>query len=429
MATNDIHMTATYYDAEPESLGKPFNIHLQGVALANLADGIIFGAVPLMAISLTRSPGEISLIQTAFWLPWLLFGILAGIVVDRYDRRHVQLVGSAVRVMMLLGAGWLAFTDQLTMPLLIGAVGLYGITQVFIDLAGSSIVPQLAPRSRLSAANGRIMGMQQVFTNFLGGPLGGLILVLGSGWVFGIPAALGIMFLLIIGLGLRGNYRAEASTEPDAGRMQEVLEGIRFQMRHPVLRPLLINGSILNFANTAYFAVFVLWMVGPESTVQLTPQQYPILLTVLAVGAITGSLFAERIVSWFPEVPLVLVIGLINSALLAVPVLWPQVGPIAASLFVIGFTNIVGNIVRRSMSQRLIPGNKLGKVGGASGMINYGLMPVGALIGGIVGETWGLPAVFLGAVAVMLISGTWVCTQVSTRLVREHEVPEENPAR
>lgn len=425
MASPNITTGSMYEQAERESLGRNFGIHLQGVALANLADGIVLGAVPLIAVSLTRSPGEISLIQTAFWLPWLLFGILAGIVVDRHDRRHVQLVGSAVRVLLMAGVAALAFSDQLTMPLLIGAVGIYGVTQVFVDLAGSSIVPQLAPRSRLAAANGRIMGIQQVCTSFIGGPLAGLILVLGSGWVFGIPAALGIVFLLVIGLGLRGNYRAASSSSQKAetsGRLQEVLAGIRFQMSHPVLRPLLINGSIMNFANTAYFAVFVLWMVGPESTVKLSPQQYPILLAVLAVGAVAGSVVAERIVEAVPEVPLILTIGLINSALLAVPVFWPEVAPIAAALFIIGFTNIVGNIVRRSMSQRLIPANKLGKVGGASGMINYGLMPVGALLGGIVGEAFGLPTVFLGTVSLMLVIGIWICTQVSSRLVQEYEV-------
>lgn len=405
-----------------ETLGRPFGIHLQGVALANLADGIVSGALPLLAVTLTRSPGEISLLQTAFWLPWLLFGIVAGMVVDKYDRRHIQLVGSAARVVLLAAFAILGFADRITMPLLVVATGLYGITQVFVDLAGTSIVPQLVPRSRLSAANGRVMGLQQVFTSFLGNPIGGVIIVLGSGWAFGIPAALGIVFLIVIGLGLKGDFRAEQQNEPKGSRMGEILEGIRFQLGHPVLRPLLINGSILNFASTAYFAVFVLWMVGPESAVKLELQQYPVLLAVLAVGAIAGSVVAERLAGWIPEIPLILGIGLLNSALLVVPVFWPQVGPIAAALFVIGFSNIVGNVLRRSISQRLIPAAKLGRVGGASGMINYGLMPLGALAGGFVGEAWGLPTVFLGSVAIMLICGTWVCTQVSTSLVRKLEV-------
>lgn len=417
--------STTQQAAQPpvrEPLGRPFGIHLGGVGLANLADGIVIGAVPLIAVTLTRSPAEISLIQTAFWLPWLLLGVVAGMVVDRFDRRHIQLSGAAVRVVLMAGMTVVAVTDQLSMPLLIAAVGIYGITQVFVDLAGSSIVPQLAPRSRLSAANGRVMGMEQVMNTFLGAPLGGFILVLGSGWVFGLPVALGVTFLLLIGFGLRGNYRADTSQEPASSRLRGMAEGVRFQLWHPVLRPLLINGSVLNFANTAYFAVFVLWVVGPESAVQLAPQQFPVLLAVLAVGAVTGSVLAERLVTIVGEVPLILTAGLVNSALLLVPVLWPNPWVIGAAFFVIGFTNMCGNVVRRSISQRLIPTAKLGRVGGASGMINYGLMPLGALLGGVVAEAWGLSTLFYGAVVLMLVSGVWVCTQVSTRLVRAHEV-------
>src|SRR5690606_35226833 len=157
---------------------------------------------------------------------------VAGVVVDRLDRRHVQLAGTAVRVVLLAGMTWLAVTDRLTMALLVAAVGVYGVTQVFVDLAGSSIIPQLAPRSRLPAANGRVMGAEQALTTFVGGPAGGLLLTLGAGWVFGVPVALGVAFLLLIGLGLRGDYRAERAEQAPgtASRLTEVLEGLRMQV-------------------------------------------------------------------------------------------------------------------------------------------------------------------------------------------------------
>lgn len=408
--------------ARPERLGRPFGIHLGGVALANLADGIVLGGVPLIAITLTRSPGEISLLQVAFWLPWLLFGLVAGVVVDRTDRRHVQLAGALLRVLVLGGMAALVLTDRLTMPLLVLGVGLYGVTQVFVDLAGSSIVPQLAPRSRLAAANGRVMGMEQVCTTFVGAPVGGFLLLLGAGWVFGAPIALGLAFLLLIGLGLRGDYRADRSSEPAGTRLQDVLEGMRFQLRHPVLRPLLLTSSAMNFANTAYFAVFVLWVVGAGSRVGLAPQQYPVLLAVLAVGAVTGSVLAERMVRVVAEVPLLLGCWALNSTLLLVPVLWPSAWAIGPAFFVIGMTNMTGNVVGRTMRQRLVPAAKLGRVGGAGGMINYGLMPVGALLGGLVGEVWGLPAVFVGTVVVCLMAVGYSATQVSSALVRDHEI-------
>ena len=415
--------TATTQATGAERLGRPFGIHLGGVGLANLADGIILGGLPLIAVTLTRSPSEISLLQVAFWLPWLLLGLVAGVVVDRLDRRHVQLMGAAVRIALLGGMTALAVTDRLTMPLLIGAVAVYGVTQVFVDLAGSSIIPQLAPRTRLPAANGRVMGVETVTNTFVGAPVGGFLLVLGSGWVFGVPAALGVAFLLLIGLGLRGDYRAEeAPDETASSKLQHVLEGLRFQFTHPVLRPLIITGSVMNFANTGYFAVFILWAVGPESRVGLEPQQFPVLLAVLAVGAVVGAVLAERFVKLLPEVPLLMTCWFGNTLLLLVPVLYPEAWAIAAAFFVVGLTNMTGNVVGRTMRQRLVPAAKLGRVGGAAGMIGYGLMPLGALLGGLVGEFFGLPAVFVSAVVLSLLAVTYAATRVSTALVQQHEV-------
>ncbi|MGO1172982.1 MAG: MFS transporter [Actinomycetaceae bacterium] len=407
-----------------EPLGRPFGVHLAGVGLANLADGLVLVGVPLVAVTLTRSPGQVSLIQAAFWLPWLVLGILAGVVVDRMDRRHVQLLGIAVRVAVMAALTALAATDRLTMPLLVAGVGVYGVTQVFVDLAGSSIVPQLAPRSRLSAANGRVMGLEQIGTNFLGAPLAGLLIAIGSGWIFGVPVALGVAFLLVVGLGLRGSFRSERS-EPASSRLHEVLEGLRFQVRHPVLRPLLIGNSLLNFANTAYFAVFVLWMVGEESRVGLEPEQYALFGALLAVGAVVGAVLAERLVDRVPEVPLLLVSWTVCFSLLLVPVLVPEPWAIAVAVVFIGMCNMLGNVLTRTMRQRLVPQEKLGRVGGAGGMIGYGLMPLGALTAGLVGEVWGLPAVFVGAVVVCLVTVTYVASRISTRLVAEHEITHD----
>jgi predicted MFS family arabinose efflux permease len=194
--------------------------------------------------------------------------------------------------------------------------------------------------------------------------------------------------------------------------MGEVLEGLRLQVRHPVLRPLLVGGSLLNFSSTAYFAVFVLWMVGPGSRGGLEPYQFPLLLAALALGAVTGSLLAERLAARCAEIPLLLGSWGLNSCLLLVPVIWPQAWAVAAAFFVVGLTNMVGNVVGRTLRQRLVPAASLGRVGGAGGMIGYGLMPLGALLGGLVGEVWGLPAVFVGAVLLSLLTVAWVATRV-----------------
>lgn len=405
--------------AAREPLGRIFHTHLAGVGLANVADGIVAAAVPLIAITLTRSPLLVSLITVAIWLPWLLFGILAGVLVDRADRRRTQLVAMAVRVVLLATLATLLVTDQLTMPLLIALAFGYGATDVFVDLAASSMVPTIAPRSRLAAANGRVMAVQQVGSTFVGAPIGGALLVLGAGWAAGVPAAMGVVFLLLIGLGMRGDYTVERTGT--ATGWAEVTEGARFLFGHRVLRPLLVSGSVLNMVMTAYMAVFVLWVVGDGSRVGLSPEHYPLLVALLAVGAVVGSVLAEMLVRRWAEMPLMFTCWGINSVTLLVPVVWPHPVPIAAAFVVLGLTNTVGNVIGQTVRQRMVPGELLGRVGGAGRTIAFGLMPVGALVGGQVAEVWGLPTVFVGTTVVCLLAVAYVASRVSQDMVATYD--------
>jgi MFS family permease len=409
--------------AAKEPLGRIFHTHLAGVGLANVADGIVAAAVPLIAITLTRSPLLISLITVAIWLPWLLFGILAGVLVDRTDRRRTQLVAMAVRVVLLGTLAALLVTDQLTMVLLIALAFGYGATDVFVDLAASSIVPTIAPRSRLAAANGRVMAVQQVGNTFVGAPIGGALLVLGAGWAAGVPAAMGVLFLLLIGLGMRGEYGVERTG--GATGWAEVTEGARFLFGHRVLRPILISGSVLNMVLTAYMAVFVLWVVGDASRVGLSPEHYPLLIAVLAVGAVVGSFVVEPLVQRWAEMPLMFTCWAVNSVTLLVPVVWPEPVPIAVAFLVLGLTNTVGNVIGQTVRQRLVPHELLGRVGGAGRTIAFGLMPLGALVGGQVAEVWGLPTVFVGTTVVCLVAVAYVASRVSQSMVAAYDTEAE----
>jgi MFS family permease len=434
--------------AAREPLGRPFHVHLTGVGLANLADGIVASAVPLVAITLTRSPTLVSLLSAAVWLPWLLLGIVSGALVDRADRRRVQLVGMGARLGVLAALTVLFLSGRATMPLLIGLVFVYGITEVFIDLAANAIVPSIAPRSALATANGRVLAVQQVCNAFIGVPIGGALLAIGAGWAAGVPAAMAVAFLLVIGLGMRGRYRAADSslgTPVDAGTgaavgaavvpsandaapaaprsiRSEMREGVTVLVRHPVLRPLLIAGGLVNMANTAYFGVFVLWVVGDGSRVGMSAQHYPLLVTVLPVGAVLGSLLSERLLRRVAEVPLMFTCWAVNSTMLVVPLLWPTPLGIGVALFVLGLTNTIGNVISQTIRQRLVPSHLLGRVGGAGRTISFGLMPVGAVLGGLVGSQLGLPAVFLGAMVICFLATAQVAVKVTQRLVDAHDL-------
>ena len=385
-----------------EPLGRRFTVHLGGVCLANLVDGLLLGAVPLIAITLTRSPAQISLLQVAFWLPWLLLGIVAGLIVDRGDRRHIQLIGVGVRMLALAVLTAAAFTGRLSMPLLIAVVAVYGITQVFVDLAAGTIVPTLVPRSRLSAANGRTQAAEHVFTNFLGAPIAGVLVVLGTGWFGGVALGLCAAFLVLIGLGLRGNHRVARPTEAAAGA--EIAEGLGFLLRHRVLRPLMITAGVMNMASAAFFGLFVLWAVGEGSRLELEPQHFPMLLALVAVGAVVGSLICEKVLSVVREVPLMLICLSATGALMLIPVLVPRVGPIMVAFFLLGLVNMIGNAISATVRQRLVPAGLLGRVGGAARTLAFGLTPLGALIGGQTAERVGLAPVLVGAAILSMLS-------------------------
>lgn len=433
--------------ASAEPLGPRFTGLLGFTGLSNLADGVLMVGVPLLALTLTRSPAQISLLSAAFTLPWLLFAVHAGLLVDRHDRVRLLVAATSVRIVVLAAGTVAAATGRLTMPFLLGLLLAFGTAEVLADSSAGALVPRVVPRSRLSAGNSRLLGVQQLANAFVGGPLAGVVLSAGAGWLFGVPAALCAAGLLLVLRRLSGRAGAPGSGAAAAGAASpssaspspspssaspssaspsspsapprpslraELGEGWTFLRAHRVVWPLLVTGTVLNFASAGYFAVFVLWTVGPTSEVGLRPELYGALLAALAAGALAGAVLTERLQRHVGEARLITGSWLLNTLLLLVPVLAPAPWAIAAAFVLLGFTNMVGNVVNQSMRQRLVPDALLGRVGGVSRTLSYGSMPLGAALGGVVGEAFGLPAVFLGAVALSLVAVlrvTWAVPQ------------------
>lgn len=419
-----------------EPLGRRFLAHLASTGAANLGDGIVQMGAPLVALTLTRSPGQISLLSVAAWLPWLLFGIVAGVVIDRTDRRRARVVALVARAVLLAGASAVAVTGHLSIAVLVALLLAYGVTEVFADLAGSSLVPDIVPRSRLQAANGRLLAVEQVANAFLGSPLAGAVLAFGTGWVFGVPAALAVAAALLTWRGLRGrSYRPTATedgaaptatsraTTPLRRALADVREGIAFLWHHPVQRPLLVAASVANMANTGYFAVFVLWVVGPGSRVGVEPVHYPLITAVLAVGAVLGSFLAQPYHRRLRDAAGLPLAWIVNALLLLVPIVWPTVPAIAIACFVLGISNTIGNVLAQSMRQRMVPPAMLGRTGGAGRTLAFGLMPVGALLAGLAAEQVGLGPTLVGAAALALASGVYPALRLRQRIIDAHELP------
>jgi len=387
-------------------LGGGFAAQLASTGLANLGDGILQTMVPLAALALTTSPMVISLLSAASWLPSLILGVAAGVIVDRADRRRVQTLALVIRAAVLGLAALAAAASLLSIPMLVALVLIYGATEVFADLGASSILPDLVTAEQLPTANGRVMGVQQVANNFVGAPIAGFLLVLGAALGFGTSAALAMLAAAVLWFGLRGSFRAGRSDrQPSeaAPALTEVKEGLRFLFEHRLIRPLVLASSLLNFAFTGYFAIFVLWAVGPGSALGLTQAEYPLLTLGFAVGAVAGSLCTQAAQRVFGELPVLIGSLAVSVVLLLIPVLWPNPWAAAVALGLVGFANALGNVVAQSLRQRLVPNALLGRVGGASRTLAFGLMPLGAVCAGALAEVAGLAAAFVVAVGFSLI--------------------------
>lgn len=417
-----------------EPLGPRFAHLLASSGASNLADGVLLVGVPLLALTLTRSPQLIALIPTALTLPWLLLAVPVGVLVDRHDRVRMYATAMAVRVVLLAAGVALGLTGAMSMPVLLALVFGFGVAEVFADSASGPLVPATVARHQLATANSRLMGIQQLTNAFLGGPVAGVVVGLGVGWLFGVPAALCAIALVLILRGLwdkvDGPGRNRPSTAvpltddptpaatpsaadaPDTRTAlrrlrSELGEGADYLRRHDVVRPTILAASLLNLASAAYFAVFVIWVVGPGSAVGVPAEAYGFLVAALAAGALAGAAVSGRLARRFSEARLIGVAWLANSVLLLVPVLVPTVPAVAATSVALGFFNMIGNVVSASVRQRIIPSRLLGRVGGVARMLAYGGMPIGSALGGLVGEGFGLPAVFLGAAAISVLASLW----------------------
>ncbi|WP_327085629.1 MFS transporter [Nonomuraea sp. NBC_01738] len=388
---------------------RPFGYLLSSTALSNLADGVLKVGAPLLAVSITRSPTEVALVGVAATLPWMLFALPAGAIADRLDRRTIMVVANAARTVILLAAGTLAAYDLLGLWPMLAAVLLSSVCEVFADLSAQSVLPMAVPSGEIVRANGRVQTVQMIGNEFLGSPIAGVLVVVLPAAVFGASGLLyGVAGLLL--LGMRGRFRTPAPAVARSLRA-DIGEAMRYLWGHRFLRTMAISAGMLNLANTAYFAVFVLWVVGPGSRMGLEPAAYGLVTTALGVGAIAGSLLSERISARFGEGRTLIGAWLLDALLLLVPLLLPVPWALYPTAVLLGLFGAAGNVLVVSTRQRLIPAELMGRVNSAYRLIGTCGMPVGAALGGVLGEWAGLPTVFLAAVVVCL-AAVWLLWRV-----------------
>ena len=386
----------------------------QGVS--NLGDGVYVTALPLLAATLTREPLPVSAVVFAEWLPWLLFGLLAGALLDRWDRRRVLWAVDAARFAAVGAFAVAVLAGWASIPLLMATGFLLGSGQTLVDTASQALVPTLVSRDRrrLERANGRLQGTQVVAQELAGPPAGGFLFS-AAGWLpFGADAlSFAASSALVASIPAR-RTTASTSTGQRPTLRAEVAEGLRWLARHRVLRAMAVLAAGVNLLSVAHGAILVLFA---QERLGLGSVGFGLLLTASAVGGLVGSVVAPWLGRHAGRAQ-VMVAGFVAGGLARVGIGLTHSPWVAGGLLAVtGLTPILYNVIFGSLRQQLIPDRLLGRVNSAYSLGTYGSVPLGALLGGALAERFGLPAPFLVAGILIPVMGVLALRSMNRRTI------------
>jgi len=379
--------------ATPERLGRSFWTLLTSSAMSNLADGVFKVALPLLAVRFTRSPALVAGLQLVQTLPWLLGALHIGAVIDRSDRRRTMIGANVVRASFVAVPAVAIALDRGSLWLLyVAAIGT-GIAEVFYDTAAQSMLPSIVDRSRLDRANGRLFAVELGSQEFAGPPLAGLLVAAALMLPFATSAVLWVVAIVAL-TWLRGQFRPVLDGERTSIR-SSVAEGLAFLRARPVLRTMALMVGMTNLATSAVFAVLVLFAVGPGSEMELSEPAFGALFATMAVGGLVGGLIAERVQARIGRARALTLTVFGMIAYVLVPALTTNVVIIGTVFFAGGVTNMLWNVTTVSYRQRVTPDHLLGRVNSAYRLVAWGTRPLGAVVGGVLGQWLGVRSVFL----------------------------------
>ncbi|GLY64044.1 MFS transporter [Amycolatopsis taiwanensis] len=367
---------------------------LSSSAIGNLADGIGKVAFPLLATTLTHDPVQIGALSATQFAPWLLFGLLAGALVDRVDRRRAMLLANVGRSVVIGLTTIGVWTGSISIWLVYVAAMLLGTAETIAESAGNALIPAVAGQDRLESANSKFQAAEILGQVFLGGPVGSATFALFAAFPFLLNSA-GFVVAAVLLLGLTGRYRPNEGAAPTKLRA-DLVDGLKWLARAPLLRRLVIIGGLTALTGELAQAQLVLYALDD---LQLSNATFGLFAFVGGIGGLAGAALAPRLVTLTGRKPVLIGgIGVCGLAFAGMGLFRQPV--VAAVLFGVFAGSVVAvNVVLATARHALVPGELLGRVLGAWRTVVWGAIPVGALLGG------GLTRLLGSAGATFAVSG------------------------
>ncbi|MGH3329261.1 MAG: MFS transporter [Streptomycetales bacterium] len=354
-------------------------------------------ALPLLAVTvLDATPFQVGLLTACETAAFLVLGLPAGAWVDRMRHRNVLVVTDLGRAALLASLPLAAYLGLLTLPQLYLVALVTGVLTVFFEVAYQSYLPRLVGREHLVEGNAKLQASQSV-AQVAGPGVGGfLVQALTAPYALAVDA---LSFLWSAGcIGLIRARQPRPERAADRHLVREVAEGLRFVLRHRLLRAI---AGCTAWANlfTAMTQPILIVLLSRE--LGLPGGMIGLFFTVTAAGGVLGALLARRIADWLGQGPAIwLSIAACTPFGLMVPLaqddwrLWLA----AAGQLVMIFGGTAYNVTQLSFRQALCPSHLLGRMNATMRFLVWGTLPLGGLVGGALGSLLGVrPTLWVAA--------------------------------
>ncbi|GHJ53015.1 MFS transporter [Nonomuraea sp. TT08I-71] len=398
--------------------------------ISSLGDGVSHAALPLLALMVTRDPMALAVVTAAGTLPWLLFGVLGGALVDRWDRRRTMWAADLARAVLLAIPAAAAALDALSIPLLATVAFLLGLGGLFFDTAATAYLPDLLGRhpALLERANSRLRGAQTAMSGFAGPPAGSALLALGRS----VPLLADALSFALSALLVR-SLPAVPQPVPQVREslLRQAQAGASYVFRDRLLLGLALRPAV---GNIAFLAVGTVLALFAHDRLGIGNFGFGLLLTAEATGGLLGagiaSSLSRRLGTGAALTCTAAAEGLALLGLAAAPNPYVAGLALAACGAGMGATMVLGP----SLRQAIVPAHLIGRVTSTSRMLAMCAAPFGAFLGGWLATTFDVRTPLYVAGGLLLAVTAVTATMTSNRRVEaalrgpsESRIPAENP--
>jgi MFS family permease len=378
----------------PARLGSGFRWLLASSWATNLSDGLALAAGPLLVASQTDDAFLVALAALLQWLPPLLFGVFAGALTDRLDRRLIVMTVNGVRVGVLALMAFSIVSDAVSIAVVLGALFLLATAEVFADNASHALLPTLVPRDDLVLANARIQAGMVTLNQLAGPPIGAVLFATGMAVPF-----IGEAVLVVAGIALISRLEMPPTVR-DPERVtavrHEIAEGFRWVRHHAAVRTLVLTIFIFNITFGAAWSVIVLYAIR---RLDLGEIGFGLITTFIAAGGVMGTLtygWITRRISLANIMRIGLIVETLTHLGLAVTTTPLVAMPI---FFVFGVHAFVWGTTSVTIRQRAVPHELQGRVGAVNTVGIFGGLVIGSGLGGALAQSLDVTAPFWFAFA------------------------------